>query len=75
MGVIGTAVGTFGGGLLGKQIGKRVGYESGGEAFGSTIGGYLGSLSPYEKGGRVKGRRGYPVPILAHGQEYVLPEG
>ena len=36
-------------------------------------GGAGGGLLPFKKGGRVKGKRGKPVAIMAHAGEFVLP--
>ena len=52
-------------GLFG-DIGSTLGRE-GGELF--------GSLLPFRTGGKVPGAHYQPVPILAHGQEFVLPYG
>lgn len=40
---------------------------------GQTLGTALGSLAPFKTGGKVGGKKGKPVRILAHGGEYVLP--
>lgn len=42
---------------------------------GQTLGSALGGLAPFKTGGRVGGKRGKAIPILAHGGEYVLPAG
>ena len=67
MGILGSAIGRIGGGFLGNLFGNK--------DAGSGIGGILGSLLPFEKGGRVPGRRGQGVPTLLHGGEYILPAG
>ena len=33
------------------------------------------ALAAFETGGLIRAPKGRPVPILAHGQEYVLPVG
>ena len=33
----------------------------------------LGALAPFKTGGKVKGKKGMPVMIEAHGGEWVLP--
>jgi hypothetical protein len=80
-GVIGSEIGKVGGREFGAAIGKRVagrrGQEIGG-GIGSTFGRVAGAavggfLTPFETGGVVPGRRGAPMPILAHGGEVVLP--
>lgn len=71
MGMIGAAVGNFAGGALGAKLGGKGGKKIG-SAIGSVAGGFL---SPYKNGGTVKGKKGMPVQILAHGHEYVLPVG
>ena len=40
---------------------------------GEALGGFLGSLAPFKTGGKVPGRRGRAMPILAHSGEIVLP--
>ena len=70
MGMIGSAVGSFAGGKLGKHFGGKKG-----ESVGKTIGGLAGGLLPYKNGGVVKGKKGKPVQILAHGSEFILPVG
>ena len=71
MGMIGSAIGNFAGGALGAKLGGKGGKKIG-SAIGSVAGGFL---SPYKNGGRVKGKRGQPVPIMAHGSEFILPVG
>ena len=70
MGMLGSAVGSFAGGKIGRQIAGKTGH-----AIGRVIGGVAGGLLPYKTGGMVKGKRGKPVQILAHGAEYILPVG
>ena len=70
MGMLGSAVGSFAGGKIGRQIAGKTGH-----AIGRVIGGVAGGLLPYKTGGMVKGKRGKPVQILAHGSEYILPVG
>ena len=71
MGMIGASIGNFAGGKIGKHFAGK-----GGEKLGATLGGLAGGfLSPYKNGGRVKGKRGQPVPIMAHGSEFILPVG
>ena len=61
------------GGVAGKHLGKLMGDENAGSAIGETLGGLGGGMLPFKKGGRVKGKRGKPVPIMAHAGEFVLP--
>lgn len=68
MGVIGGLLGGAAGNYLG---GRFLGNAGGGQAAGAA----LGSLLPFEKGGRVPGAKGKPKVILAHAGEYVLPVG
>ena len=71
MGMIGSAVGNFAGGQLGKHF-----FGKGGQKIGSAVGSVAGGfLSPYKNGGRVKGKKGQPVPIMAHASEFILPIG
>ena len=70
MGMLGSAVGTFAGGKIGKHFAGKTG-----ENIGKVIGGVAGGLLPYKTGGMVKGKRGKPVQIMAHGSEYILPVG
>ena len=63
MGMIGAAIGNFAGGALGAKLGGKGGKKIG-SAIGSVAGGFL---SPYKTGGTVKGKKGMPVQILAHG--------
>ena len=51
------AVGRFTSGKLGGALG--------------AVGGIFGKI--FEHGGRVPGARGQPVPIIAHGQEQIIP--
>jgi hypothetical protein len=64
-------------GFLGNLLGQGLGYLGGGlfgdSGTGSKIGGALGNFLPFEKGGKVPGGRGKPVPTLLHGGEYILP--
>lgn len=77
MGIIGGAVGNEIGSHLGGFLGSKVGekYKNSGSAIGSAIGTFIGSLAPYKTGGLVEGDKGQPIPILAHGGEYILPIG
>lgn len=77
MGIIGQAIGAevgshIGGFLVGKINGK---YADSGSRIGGAIGGLAGTLAPYKKGGYVKGKKGAPIPILAHGGEFILSLG
>ena len=71
--MFGASLGKLLGGEAGKKLGKLLGNESVGQGIGEAVGGFGGGLLPFKKGGRVKGKRGKPVPILAHGGEFVLP--
>jgi len=71
--MFGSALGRLLGGEGGKFIGKALGNEDIGRSIGETVGGYGGGLLPFKKGGRIKGVKGRPVPIMAHAGEYVLP--
>ena len=67
MGLIGGAVG----GLLGSVAGGYFGDQY--RDHGRNIGAAIGALSPYKTGGVVKGRYNKPIPIIAHGGEYIIP--
>jgi len=71
--MFGSLLGKALGGLAGKSIGKLAGNEDLGRGIGEGIGGFAGGLTGFKKGGRVKGVRGRPVPIMAHAGEYILP--
>lgn len=62
--ILGTALGS-----IGSQLLPVKGIDGG------QVGGLLGGLAPFKTGGRVGGKKGKAVPILAHGGEYVLPVG
>ena len=70
MGMLGSTIGSALGGAVGKHFGGHHGH-----AIGSAVGGAGGSLLPFRRGGRIRAPRGKPVPILAHGGEYILPVG
>lgn len=75
MGVFGSIGGSIGGNILGGAIGAKLGGKKGrklGEKYGALAGGAGGALLPFEKGGVVPGRRGNPLPILAHSGEVIL---
>lgn len=67
-------------GIFGKILGTALG-SVGSQLFpikgldGGQVGSLLGELAPFKTGGRVGGKKGKAVPILAHGGEYVLPVG
>ena len=71
--MFGSLLGKALGGLAGKKLGKLLGNEDLGRNIGEMAGGAGGGLLPFKKGGRVKGKRGKPVAIMAHAGEYVLP--
>jgi hypothetical protein len=71
--MFGSQLGQLLGSEGGKYIGKALGNEDIGRSIGGTLGGFAGKLLPFKKGGRVKGVKGRPVPIMAHAGEYVLP--
>ena len=71
--MFGSMLGKLLGGEAGKFIGKVAGNENLGKGIGEGIGGFAGGLTGFKKGGRVKGKRGKPVAIMAHAGEYVLP--
>jgi hypothetical protein len=71
--MFGSQLGQLLGSEGGKYIGKALGNEEIGRSIGGTLGGFAGKLLPFKKGGRVKGVKGRPVPIMAHAGEYVLP--
>ena len=72
-GVVGNEIGSHLGGYLGSKVNEK--YRGSGSAIGSAIGSLVGSLAPYKMGGRVKGKKGKAIPVLAHGGEYILPVG
>jgi len=76
LGNVGKSIGQELGGGLGGLAGKK------GAAAGRNIGGSLGqlagsaaplALAALKTGGPVKGKKGKPVLIVAHGGEYVIP--
>ena len=71
--MFGSLLGKALGGLAGKKLGKLLGNEDLGRNIGEMAGGAGGAMLPFKKGGRVKGKRGKAIPIMAHGGEYVLP--
>ena len=71
--MFGSLLGKALGGLAGRKLGKILGNEDLGRNIGEMAGGAGGGLLPFKKGGRVKGKRGKPVAIMAHAGEYVLP--
>ena len=66
MGMFGKILGTIAGGL-GSAFMPLPGVD------GAKIGGEIGGLVPFKTGGLVKGKKGRPVLIRAHGGEFVLP--
>ena len=74
---VGKVLGRESGAAIGKSVAGRRGHEIGsgiGSRLGQAAGGFLGgALSPFETGGYVQGKRGSPVPILAHAGEFVVP--
>ena len=73
-GLIGSAVGKFAGGALGKHLGGGSGGEAG-EKIGEAAGGLGGALLPFKTGGRIPGKKGKAIRIIAHSSEYILPIG
>lgn len=79
MGVIGAVIGKVLGSEVGGKLGKKLDNGRGhraqkiGSALGSLGGAALGSMAPFKNGGLIGGSVGSPVPILAHGGEYVVP--
>ena len=71
--MFGSLIGKALGGLAGQKLGKMLGNEDLGKNLGEMAGGAGGGLLPFKKGGRVKGKRGKPVAIMAHAGEFVLP--
>jgi len=71
--MFGSLLGKALGGLAGKKLGKLLGNEDLGRNIGEMAGGAGGAMLPFKKGGRVKGKRGKPVAIMAHAGEYILP--
>lgn len=63
------------GNLLGQAAGHAVGKKFGNAKAGQSVGGVVGGLLPFKKGGRVPGKKGAPKRILAHGGEYIIPNG
>ena len=79
-GIIGSEIGRVGGRTLGEALGRKLGGKNGaeagrniGEKAGQAGGAMLGALAPFKTGGKVKGKKGMPVMIEAHGGEWVLP--
>ena len=79
MGYTGKKIGEYAGGKLGNAVGKFVAGSRGGDLgkqIGSHAGGVIGNeLIPFKTGGRIPGKKGKPIKILAHSQEYILPVG
>lgn len=79
MGVIGAVFGKVLGSELGGKLGKKIDAGRGhraqkiGSALGSLGGAAAGSMLPYQAGGKINAPLGTAVPILAHGQEYIVP--
>jgi hypothetical protein len=71
--MFGSLLGKALGGLAGRKLGKILGNEDLGRNIGEMAGGAGGGLLPFKKGGRVNGKRGKPVAIMAHAGEFVLP--
>ena len=79
-GIIGSEIGRVGGRTLGEALGRKIAGKNGadagrniGEKAGQAGGAMLGTLAPFKTGGKVKGKKGMPVMIEAHGGEWVLP--
>ena len=68
MGKFGSILGGLAG-AIGSKLFPIAGVD--GATLGSAIGG--SSLIPFKTGGKVPGRRGRAMPILAHSGEIVLP--
>ena len=68
MGMFGNILGSIAGGL-GSSFMPLPGVN------GAQIGGQIGGLLPFKKGGKIPGKRGKPIVILAHGGEFMLPAG
>ena len=79
MGHIGKKIGEYAGSKLGNAVGKFIAGSRGadlGRQIGSHSGGVIGNeLIPFKNGGRIRGKKGQPIKILAHSQEYILPVG
>jgi hypothetical protein len=83
MGKIAAIATEFAGRNLGSYIGNKIDnrfktnkFKQLGSDIGSAAGAVAGHAIPYfKKGGRVKGKHGQPVKIVAHAGEYVLPIG
>jgi len=76
MGPIGATLGKSLGDITGTYIGKKYlgdDYKGQTALIGSTLGGLAGGLLPFKNGGKIPGKKGKPIIILAHGQEWVLP--
>lgn len=79
MGVIGAVFGKVLGNEVGSRLGKKLDAGRGhraeriGGGLGSLGGTALGSLTPFETGGKINAPRGVAVPILAHGGEFIVP--
>jgi len=77
MGPVGNTLGSALGNMAGNYIGKKYlgdDYKGQSAIIGSTLGGIVGNaLLPFKNGGKVPGKKGKPIIILAHGQEWVLP--
>ena len=71
--MFGSQLGRLLGGAGGQFLGKAFGNADLGKIIGETVGGFGGGLLGFKKGGRVKGKRGKAVPIMAHAGEYILP--
>jgi hypothetical protein len=71
---VGNSIGKAGSSLI-NEAGKATGKVVGG-AVGAGIVEYAPlALTAFKTGGLIRAPKGRPVPILAHGQEYVLPVG
>jgi hypothetical protein len=75
MGPVGNTLGSALGNMAGTYIGKKLGDDYKGQTalIGSSLGGLAGSLLPFKNGGKIPGKKGDPIVILAHGGEWVLP--
>jgi hypothetical protein len=79
MGPIGATLGKSIGDMAGTYIAKKYltdDYKGQTALIGSTLGSLAGAaLLPFKNGGKIPGKKGKPIIILAHGQEWVLPNG
>jgi len=72
--MFGSSLGRLGGGLIAHHIARKVGGNpDDARKIGESVGEVAGRLLPFKKGGKVKGKKGMPVAIMAHAGEYILP--